>query len=81
MTARPPSLASLLTENGSAIDAAQAQKLLDVFLEVCGALGVSDPADARAPTIARKLIGLALAGEKDPAALRAGTLAAFKPGA
>jgi hypothetical protein len=78
---RTPSIfADLLIESGhGAIDAAQAQKLLDVFLEVCDALGVADAEDERASGVARTLIALALAGEKEPAALRAHTLAAFKP--
>jgi hypothetical protein len=81
MSAPPPSFASLLTESGGSLDAAQARKLLDVFLDVCDTLGVFDAGDPRGPAIARTLIGLALAGEKDPVALRAHTLAAFKPDA
>lgn len=59
--------ASLLQEMG--IGFQRAEKLLDVFLKLCHALEVTDPADPKGKIIARTLILSALEGEQDYDAL------------
>ena len=53
--------------------------LLEVFMSVCQALGVSDPADILSSTIARTVITMAHDGERDPDKLYERTLDKFTP--
>lgn len=53
--------------------------LLEVFMSVCQALGVSDPADIMGSTIARTVITMAHDGERDPGKLYERTLDTFAP--
>ena len=54
-----------------------AEMLRDVFLRVCDALQVSDPADPLAVEITRTVIALAAEGESDPDELYKRTLSEF----
>jgi hypothetical protein len=75
MTLDQPFLAALLQGKGlESARHAQAEKLLAIFLDVCAALAVSDPADPLAPRIARTLITIASEGESDPDTLYERTL-------
>ena len=51
-----------------------AEMMRDVFLKVCHALQVSDPADPSAPIITRTIISLACEGESNPDKLYKRTL-------
>ena len=52
----------------------------DIFLDVCRALLVSDPADPLSTNIARTLITFASEGVSDPDVLYKRTLAEFRSG-
>jgi hypothetical protein len=54
-----------LSGNGEA-SSEFAEMMRDVFLRVCHALQVSDPADPLAPIITRAIIFLAAEGESNP---------------
>lgn len=55
-------------------DPAFTTAMLEAFLGVCSALQVSDPSDPLSRTIARTMIHIAAAGERDPRALYERTL-------
>jgi hypothetical protein len=55
-----------------------AEMMRDVFLKVCDALEVSDPADPSARIITRTIISLACEGESDPDELYKRTLSEFR---
>lgn len=63
-----------------ALDAERTKLLLETFIDVCGALKVSDPNDPLSKTIARAVIGLAAEGERDPVALYERTLREISAG-
>ncbi len=55
-------------------DSALTTTLLEAFLGVCSALQVSDPSDPLSKIIARTVIHIAAAGERDPRVLYERTL-------
>lgn len=73
---RPEALRSLFAKFSEDIESSSefAEMIRDVFLRVCHALQVSDPADPLAAIITRTVISLAAEGESDPDELYKGAL-------
>ena len=63
---------------GNKFDSEFEHAMLDVFMNVCRALNVTDPADPLSTTIAQTVILIASEGEHDPDQLFRETLSRFK---
>jgi hypothetical protein len=73
-------IARLLGEEGGAFDAADVTKLILAYHEVLHRLDLADRQDGVTLMIAKRIIGLAVEGERDPEQLTARTIEALAGG-